>query len=471
MPKKRRSLKRRSSDEENVNSSSSSKKPRTTDIRAGKGKSSLQTWKWFHKHVVPLPDPQIDPKTSFPKFTTKSRGTKRIFKGEIKKFKEELFGEDKPWQVVNTPYGHGLRLTGSLNKVLDEIRGSVEPLDEAESERLRRQKHPSLIGLIGGGCGQLIGPLSLVNHHCQSPFEFSLIDNHTARLQYRNHTDATLADSVVGEEITACYTDKELLNFECKCSACTREEEGKVAPWVEQWVDSETALSEEEYEEETEEEDTDVEVIESEDEQATDEECQPPSPVLTSLRRLLSKQTLLAGGQDQQEGGPIPRSIATTYNHLDQYSMQRIINEFPEEGELTEGPPIFMDLGSGYGAAVMYFAATHPGVRCTGIEYLQQRVDMSETICAQLNESYGERLRNVQFLQGDIVLDHRNEILQATHIWSYDAVYLPEQTLKPLFGLLSESEKLWVLVSFQTKRILNQYATGRKFKLIATVRV
>ena len=162
----------------------------------------------------------------------------------------------------------------------------------------------------------------------------------------------------------------------------------------------------------------------------------------------------------------IPTTVGPFYNHVQLSGFGAIVDFILSKNQREV--PVFMDLGSGIGAAVLYFSSRASHSVSYGVEYFSQRVGLSREIERQLRRGYPDTMGRVEFFCGDFLAVQRRRILGANIIWSYDRAYSPRDTIPEMISLLSTSAELDFLVSFVKPSEINSYATGRRFKKLAS---
>lgn len=438
------------------------------DPVAAAGAHLRACWRWFEKWAIAVPENHraeinFGDTKNYPSYVRSSNNSsRRLFKKRVLAWAEDLFGTDRPWKLIYTGVGYGLELVKEWSVARQQLQGQRVVLTAAEAEKLRREKHKSLIGCTVNGewrTAELIGTLSLVNHSCIAPVVFQ---HYTRKGVDRVRVRERAKEYPVikrGEEITVCYSKKAELGFECRCRGCAPEQgngEGGEASGSDYGSDEEYVITESEGDTETEEDEEEIVETKFNDE----------PEMIYRLRRELQQNTELAGGHDER--GHIPSSIGRIYNHISFKGMKAVFTKAKERDlGIDVSDSIFVDVGSGYGAAVLLATILHPGLTSIGIEWFPERVEASNRTKERLNR-HGNYMNNVSFYQGDFVQEHGKRIDGATHVWSYDVAYNLESTVKPLFERLSRSRCLKVLWSFRTPAEVNEAAKGR-FRRVAEV--
>ncbi len=109
-----------------------------------------------------------------------------------------------------------------------------------------------------------------------------------------------------------------------------------------------------------------------------------------------------------------PSTVNTTYGELRQAGFDKILDRFIKAGMRSDST--FLDIGSGFGRPAFHtFMRT--GAKCTGIEYVKSRVDVSIELLARLASSEPSMASAIHFEQGDVT---NEDSLDYDFIFFYD---------------------------------------------------
>ena len=161
----------------------------------------------FAKHLAAKCNPN-----KFPPWTKRSRPRKSEFISDCWCYYCSTLPSSLPYKVQQTKFGLGIWAQKEFNSSL--LWGLLIWADRNTFEALKDHEFPSLysndeVGYV------LTGPLSLVNHSCESSLGFSkeIVDEQLNELRLYIDPEVTLKKG----EVLVNYCDKEELWFECKC--------------------------------------------------------------------------------------------------------------------------------------------------------------------------------------------------------------------------------------------------------------
>lgn len=193
---------------------------------------------------------------------------------------------------------------------------------------------------------------------------------------------------------------------------------------------------------------------------------EPDDPAITAIRQATERSVHSAYAEvDRQTslleacaGEGVAKEQSLKYAELTEKSMNAIASSLTEENG-TRGvhrDSTILDIGSGFGKAVLAFALTTPMVRSvTGIEVVQHRHAAAVTVVETLRQkstSWEMRLENIFHIHGDAG-SSGFDCSPYTHIFMFDA-FFDDETHARIFSNLSKRPTFSALISFWDEEAL-----------------
>ena len=189
----------------------------------------LISWEWFKSYILKNPNIRMEQKPwktiqkkYFPSFARNKNGCKKFYQ-YLNQFWNENLDPNLPFKIVDDEYG-GIKIISKSNNFRDikeKLIGYLESPPETIGENLKEEKFSSLFSPYEDQVSIMFGPLSLVNHQCNSHAFFSVKPYGNF---YKVFLKSSLEDETVfpvGEEVIVTYNKKDMLSFTCKCINCS----------------------------------------------------------------------------------------------------------------------------------------------------------------------------------------------------------------------------------------------------------
>jgi hypothetical protein len=373
----------------------------------------------------------------------------------------KLFGDDKPWRVVKNQYGYGLVVRTTASEVVAKLKGRLLYQDSRATKLYKSSGGQSLVQPVSGRSVHaiMVGPLSLVNHSCDAPYGFKfppVYFDPVTGLEVTDFTNIRKKDLVkeypdfgmlkcngeveepsAGEEIFVDYGGS--LWFDCTCDKCVNSTSMALES-----SDSEGGNDE------------DFSVVSSSDDDTVFQSDEDIDTNFSSCSTIFEQLYFLIeeAWNSESPGLRSSSTVSGTYNHLRMETLGMVFSELQELKDFVLlGDDVFLDLGSGYGAAVMYFSNIWPNLRACGIEYFPERHAASLHILHSLIQSnigFGSR---VEFICGDFLKNNLDVLMEATFVYSYDFLFSNEM-VDSLYSILAATSRMRYLLTFQPRRVV-----------------
>ena len=211
-----------------------------------------------------------------------------------------------------------------------------------------------------------------------------------------------------------------------------------------------------------------------------------------SKRSKLSKSQSSTTTSDDDDDGEV--HIGLGYGECSLGSFDALLHymehETPEPFRLSKDSS-FLDIGSGYGKAVLHASVRSHVASSVGIEYAPKRHELACECRFLLESRYVPGLTDTKthsaytaeqtnlsaalsvcrFVEGDICAPQHVHLLnEATHIYAFDVVFHAE-THRQLLPLIAASPKLVLFVTFKSPEQLNSYGYMTSFAFIHQMKV
>lgn len=164
--------------------------------------------------------------SNWPKWVRNARQKKKHLVGYIRRFVDECLHPQLPFQLIHQK--HGISVVSKTDDFMilkKHLIGRTQVIPEELAEEVVSQQYSSILLNNRGENNILYGPLSFVNHECDSTIHFSLPSNSSiANVKIVDQDVDTPIEkrSVIksNKEVFVTYCNSEDLWFVCNCKKC-----------------------------------------------------------------------------------------------------------------------------------------------------------------------------------------------------------------------------------------------------------